>query len=376
MTENKANVYKSESTTAVSDRGTAYKRNTDRGGEKLFTQGQLEEIISDRLARERRNTDSLSSVKRLLRTVSGKGLLKGSSYSELADELMKRLSPEREDGWEDDGIVEESGEHSRNFPWSDAGADAEDRDFDGTGDGEEIIPGKENDAVCSAEQDAAEHTEKACAWIKDDVWDNEEETVSCGEDDTCGIKDEPRGKSVQDAGDGNPDIRNGQPKCGEDGESGEKREISEQTEAFSENTNHKESFISLMSSLADGLDERQLRMLFSSGSLERFAKGRSGSVSEIVRDYREFITGLDRTSGCNGTMEACTGNAAEIENEEKTDICADEYASTAFCTHSGPASSGAGLTKHQMEIAKSAGMSYREYATLLGSIPRKNSIRK
>ena len=63
--------------------------------EKTFTQSQLEAMISERLKRERKNTEALRQVKDLLSNLCNSGAIKSSSYSEMAKELESKLS-ERE----------------------------------------------------------------------------------------------------------------------------------------------------------------------------------------------------------------------------------------------------------------------------------------
>ena len=63
---------------------------TDDKTERMFTQSELEEIISERLSRERKKNESLLSVKTLLKGAAEKGLLKGNSYAEMFTDRRSR----------------------------------------------------------------------------------------------------------------------------------------------------------------------------------------------------------------------------------------------------------------------------------------------
>ncbi len=115
-------------------------------------------------------------------------------------------------------------------------------------------------------------------------------------------------------------------------------------------------------SLKEKYPDADMNLLFDGGRFERFARGKSSSLEEIYDDYCAFLSEFSPTSA------ATYGR----ENEEAYaraygDV---QLASTAFSSHSGTSPVSDGLTKQQMEIAKSAGLSYREYAELLSSIPK------
>ena len=81
MTTNE-NVYDASQNDAV---------NTENEKEKMFTQEKLDEIIAERLSRERKVNEALNSVKTLLKSAAEKGLIKGGSYAEMAKELAEKL---------------------------------------------------------------------------------------------------------------------------------------------------------------------------------------------------------------------------------------------------------------------------------------------
>ncbi len=95
--------------------------------------------------------------------------------------------------------------------------------------------------------------------------------------------------------------------------------------------------------------------LLCDGSFEAFSKGRSGSPEDIYGDYLTFLTVIER---------------------KQEDIERRMYANTASTSFSASdkasfTDGSEGLTKRQMEIARQNGMSYREYAGLLSSIPNR-----
>lgn len=245
----------------VSVNGTSDKEESKE--EKMFTQSQLEEIISERLGRERKVNEALSSVKQLLKSASEKGLLKGKSYSEMAKELVERLSEKN---------------------------------------------GEKTDNTSTAEN------------VQDDISVQAETTSSVAD------------------GDGNENAADA---CGHNEEREKKNE---------------ENFISVLSGIKAKYPQTAVEKLLSGNKFEMFAKGRSGSTEEIFDDFYSFMSSFE--------------NKDEAEANEKNTSHA-ELASTAFSSHSGAPETGTNLTAQQMEIAKSAGMSYREYAHLLESIPKR-----
>jgi hypothetical protein len=82
---------------------------------------------------------------------------------------------------------------------------------------------------------------------------------------------------------------------------------------------------------------------------------------EICEDFCSFLSLLD---------------TEKVKDDDESDMEYDganrnsSMLSTAFSSHSATSDISGGLTKQQMEIAKSAGLSYREYSQLLSSIPK------
>ncbi len=248
-----------ENVSCASDDGAL---NNKECGEKMFTQSQLEEIISERLSRERKVNQSLSAVKTLLKGAADKGLIKGSSYAEMANELVERLK--------------KSSENPK--------AEAEAQEPQSLDDGTDVA-----DAAATETTDAQE---------------------MCGNDGT---------------------------------EENDEKGRAEETDSFSD----------ILYDIKARYPKQAVEMLFSGDLFERFAKGRQGSTKEIVDDFFDFV------------------ESAGISNVKNDDDDHSSFASTAFSSQSGSGSAGTNLSKQQMEIAKSAGMSYREYQSLLESIPKR-----
>ena len=247
---------KNEMVSGASEKGALNKRED----EKMFTQSQLEEIISERLSRERKQNQSLSAVKALLKGVQDRGLISGSSYAEMAAELVEKLKGNK---------AQEESLHGTSVNGNDA----------------PVRAGQGDSAGAAAEEKDTQTT--------------------CGNDDS----------------EENARIEN----------------------------EEKESFSDILSDIKARYPRQAVEKLFSGDLFERFAKGRRGSTKEIVDDFFGFVE-----------------SANKLSDEDYA-----SFASTAFSSQSGSASTETTLSKQQMEIAKSAGMSYREYQTLLESIPKR-----
>lgn len=226
-------------------------------GERMFTQSQLEEIISERLQRERKVNESLRTVKQVLMSATKKGIVKGGSYAEMASELVSRLKGlEGDMSKENEPSHEEAAENREEIP--------------------DITPyngGKEKDVENDGEENAREE------------------------------------------------------KDGED-------------------------FVSVLAFLKSSYPDAAVEKLFSGDLFERFAKGKSGSTREILSDFFDFARAMSE----RGETEASDGHST--------------LGSTAFSSEATLSDHTLNLTPRQMEMAKNSGLSYREYAHLLESIPK------
>ncbi len=269
--------------TKIIDGGTSQQDFTDRemtDGEKTFTQSQLEEIISERLARERKANASLGEVKRLLRSAHEGGFIKGGSYVEMAKQLIDAVT---------------------------AGA-------------------------CNADKDGSDESETP-------LQEGECEAQEPCDKASSGADEEGQNTEQTD--------------FGENGRQGTQTDISDA-----------ENFVRVISDLKEKFGEREIERMLSGNLFANFAKGRKESLDETVSAFCSFMSCLYP----NAELE--DSDTGEDGNEELREQAPD-FASTAFSVYSGTPASDMGLTRQQREIAKSAGMSYREYASLLEQAPKK-----
>lgn len=222
----------------------------ETGEIKMFSQEKLEEIIRERLQRERKQNESLADVKNLLKEFSKAGILKSASYSEMSKELAEILK-------------------NQNMQ--------QNTDF------------VQNDTSFVAEKDG----------------------------DTVG--------NTAGQNDGN-----------------------EKSEA-------KQGFFEVLSNIREKYPDSMVEKMLAGNLFEKFAKGREGKIEDVFDDFYGFMSMIDAKK-----------NSQNIDEKENSN-----FASTSFSSYSGLPDAGTNLTKQQMEIAKSAGMSYREYQNLLESVPKR-----
>lgn len=261
--------------------------NTIQNNERLFTQKELEEIISERLKRERKSNQALNGVKKLLKTAGQKGLVSGNSYSEMAEDFCRKLGMTHKDVQQDTLCAEEN--------------------IQGTVPSDEFLP-------------------------KEEISEKDTQVPLCREEDL--------------------------------------EEKDDAKESSKENLNEALEFAGTLKALREKFSGEDIGYLLSSGLFENFAKGRQGNLVDVFSDFCEFMSHIP--------VKKSNGPDYYEDNQEDMfdDGFDDELSSTAFSSgSSGVTSYEDGLTKQQMDIAKSAGMSYREYASLLESIP-KNKTRK
>ena len=242
-------------------------------GEKSFTQAQLENLISERLKRERKNNESLNEVKVLLSKLSDDGVLESKSYSDLAKELCERLNSDTQEAAKQACESEENSVGNTSLPLSDAEI-SDEKD-------EEVLAENQTQDQKGTEQKTSEEQEQ---------------------------KDE---------------------------------------DMMLEILHFKKNF-----------PDTDINSLFENKAFLAFSKGRRQNLCSLYGDYISF-------------MSALYGDGKKSERKDDS-----ETFSTSFSARSksyGNDYSGI-LSKRQMEIAKSEGMSYREYAELLSSIPSKKNV--
>lgn len=285
------------------------KENTTAKEEKLFTQKQLEEIINDRIKRERKVNEALLPVKQLLKQFASKEKFKGKSYGEIAESLVSALTEKERKNYEEEKI--------------------------GVDDG---IKEPENQLIAESCQEGETEKENVI-------------TQTCEVSEN--VRDTVHGENVQE----NETDLSAQEFVNEERENKQGLAHNEQHE----NEDGK-SQMDMLIAFKQTHPEADMNMLFDGNLFKSFAKGKNASLSEICEDYCEFLSAL-RSSG-------------------KTELSKDEddfgftgrndtgMASTSFSSVSATAPVSAGLTKQQMNLAKEGGLSYREYAELLSSIPK------
>ncbi|MBP3580810.1 MAG: hypothetical protein J6K12_06145 [Clostridia bacterium] len=279
--------------------------------QKLFTKQQVEALITDRIKRERKINESLLPVKQLVKTLSAKEQFKGKSYSEIAQKLVNVLS----DFNANDGVCErcDSGTEDKKTEASEKNPLVKESCIDDTG--------------CVAAQSVG----------------NDENLREVNHGQQNEEKEEKGVQAYEQVSQGGNDIVK------------EKENDSLSEDGFVE--------ISGLCEFKKKYPAADMNKLFDSDMFQSFAKGKKQSLMDICEDYCRFLSAFDRK---NPDFE----QQPHEDNFSYEQRRSSPMSSTAFSSHSGTSPVSDGLTKQQMEIAKSAGLSYREYAELLSSIPK------
>lgn len=132
-------------------------------GQKLFTQAQLENLLCERMKRERKNARSLNSLKTVLKQLKSNGILDSGSYSDMADELCRRLGTlMQKEGERQNDTTDEQAENTDKNVQSAKGDDAvlnvQPRNAGENAENTIYAPGAENrknETCAEKEQDAA-----------------------------------------------------------------------------------------------------------------------------------------------------------------------------------------------------------------------------
>lgn len=225
--------------------------------QKTFTQDELEKIISERLARERKNNLHLTELKGLLDKLKDMGEIKEDSYALMADELVLRQKNIKPDGESTGNALTEQVKEPL----------------------KEDILLSENTSEVSKNQDAA---------IEDDA--NGFETAS----------------------------------------------------------------IQTLFELCEEYPEQNVAKDILSPAFKIFADGRSGNAKDIYASYLKFLSATEEKPSFVSKPDPRTLSS---------------YSDTAAQT------TLPSLTRQQMDMARESGMSYREYAELLNSVPKTKSSR-
>ncbi len=101
--------------------------------------------------------------------------------------------------------------------------------------------------------------------------------------------------------------------------------------------------------------EEKLKKLMNDRTFSAFSIGKSGSLASIYENYIDFLSALSDSNDARKYRAAEAG-----------------LASTGFSKKaSGAVDYGSALTENQKSLARSAGMSYKQYSELLSQIPNK-----
>ena len=329
-----------------------------RDGEKKFTQEELDKLISERLKRERKNNAAISALKKTLDVMSDSGFIKSGSYSLMAEELTRLLrqnlaqnhisaAPSAMVSVNPDGY---------NFITDD---DSE-KNAGQVPDDDEPEQNPHGNGLKHVSQNKM-YTEKADSIIE-----------------TNGMIFKKNGKTNEISGTAldkantpleNEDIKDTKVPASSEivlesvGEHAGARTFSPE-------------IFGVLYELKERFPENDVAHDVTSKEFELFAKGKSTDISEI---YKDFLCFKAQYSDNNTGFPSNTVQGSEPVLSRK-DIPASDKNSYEFDGTSRGYSGFSGgapladyskmLTKRQMDIAKQSGMSYREYANLLQSIPQ------
>ena len=329
-----------------------------RDGEKKFTQEELEKLISERLKRERKNNAAISALKKTLDVMSDSGFIKSGSYSLMAEELTRLLRQNlaRNNISAAPSAVVSVNPDGYNFITDDdseknAGQVPDDDESEQNPHGNELKHVPEN----------KKYTENADSIIETNgmIFEN------------SGTTNENAGTALDKA---NTPLENEDIK-------GTKAPASSGIvpESVGEHAGARTfspEIFGVLYELKERFPENDVAHDVTSKEFELFAKGKSADISEI---YKDFLCFKAQYSDNNTGFPSNTVQGSEPVLSRK-DIPASDKNSYEFDGTSRGYSGFSGgapladyskmLTKRQMDIAKQSGMSYREYANLLQSIPQ------
>ncbi len=143
---------------------------------------------------------------------------------------------------------------------------------------------------------------------------------------------------------------------------GAETEDSAETEETEEVSGFENCRVKDLYELSEQFPQENVMQDIASESFRIFAKGRTEAPEQIYSEYlnlrRSFEKAMSDTSPARG-----------ITGQEKITRAYSGFDGAGI--HRNPSS---GLTKRQMQIARESGMSFREYAELLESVPRGRNL--
>lgn len=334
-----------------------------RDGEKKFTQEELEKLISERLKRERKNNAAISALKKTLDVMSDSGFIKSGSYSLMAEELTRLLRQNLAQN------------HISAAPSAMVSVNP---------DGFNFITDDDSEKNAGQVPDNDEPEQNPHGNELKHVPDNKMYTENADSIiETNGMIFENSGTTNENAGTAldkaNTPLENEDIK-------GTKAPVSSGIvpESVGEHAGARTfspEIFGVLYELKERFPENDVAHDVTSKEFELFAKGKSTDISEI---YKDFLCFKAQYSDNNTGFPSNTVRASEPEFSHKGNLTSDKSSYEFDGTSRGYSGFSGGapladyskmLTKRQMDIAKQSGMSYREYANLLQSIP-KNPLSK
>ncbi len=177
------------------------------------------------------------------------------------------------------------------------------------------------------------------------------------------ISEEPAEELVEEV-----EVEEAQAEVAREEESVDSAEENEEAEVFEESEDHEEVSgfenckVKDLYELSEQFPEENVMQDIASESFRIFSKGRTEAPEQIYSEYlnlrRSFEKAMSDTSPARG-----------ITGQEKITRAYSGFDGAGI--HRNPSS---GLTKRQMQIARESGMSFREYAELLESVPRGRNL--
>ena len=329
-----------------------------RDGEKKFTQEELEKLISERLKRERKNNAAISALKKTLDVMSDSGFIKSGSYSLMAEELTRLLrqnlaqnhisaAPSAMVSVNPDGfnfITDDDSEKN-------AGQVPDNDEPEQNPHGNELKHVPDNKM----------YTEKADSIIE-----------------TNGMIFEKNGTTNENAGTAldkantpleNEDIKGTKVPAS----SGI---VPESVGEHAGARTFSPEIFGVLYELKERFPENDVAHDVTSKEFELFAKGKSADISEIYKDvlcfkaqYSDNNTGFPSNT-VQGSEPVLSRKDIPASDKNSYEFDGTSRGYSGFSGGAPLADYSKMLTKRQMDIAKQSGMSYREYANLLQSIPQ------
>lgn len=301
-------------------------------GEKMFTQQELEKLIGDRIKRERKCLSALSELKEFLKFLKEKEILKEKSYPALAKELMQ-IVLQTEENKPLIEVVEVSAENMKNLQEEPLLIDGENSE----------------DEICKDSRTDISDISHCNISFQEN---NKEQDIIAPDSLNISSLSYCRDNKAEMEGEIPLQISEYPLKTKAVDLSALTEQNNNQIQASSLDKKH--DSLSDAAEFIRNFGEQKLEQLSSDQAFISFKNGKAGSLTEIYTQYVDFL------------------NQLSTHNEVRKSRAAQTLlASTGFSRHdfSQEADYSQRLTQRQREIAKNAGLSYKEYSGLLSQVP-------